>query len=147
MDPQLSCFSPIGRLPGLMFAGMSSDALKVMHEVLWWVHLVLALGFISIIPYTKLRHIFTTSINTFLAPLEPKGTIATINLEDETVQQFGAAAIADLTWKDLFDADACTACKRCQDRCPACCHRQTAFADEDRASRSASWPKATRPAT
>ena len=31
----------------------------------------------------------------------------------------GAAAIADLTWKDIFDADACTTCKRCQDRCPA----------------------------
>ena len=24
-----------------------------------------------------------------------------------------------MTWKDIFDADACTSCKRCQDRCPA----------------------------
>ncbi|MCK4507537.1 MAG: (Fe-S)-binding protein, partial [Desulfuromonadales bacterium] len=24
-----------------------------------------------------------------------------------------------LTWKDIFDTDACTQCKRCQDRCPA----------------------------
>jgi Fe-S oxidoreductase len=24
-----------------------------------------------------------------------------------------------MTWKDIFDADACTLCKRCQDRCPA----------------------------
>ena len=98
---------------------MSADGLQLLHKVLWWVHLVLALGFIAAIPYTKLRHIFTTSANAFLAPLEPKGTIATINLEDESVQQYGAAAIADLTWKDIFDADACTACKRCQDRCPA----------------------------
>ena len=100
-------------------SGMSEHALRAMHKALWWVHLVLALGFIAAIPYTKLRHIFTTSANAFLAPLEPKGTIATINLEDESVQQYGAAAIADLTWKDIFDADACTACKRCQDRCPA----------------------------
>ncbi len=76
-------------------------------------------SFIAAIPYTKLRHIFTTSLSAFLAPLEPKGTIATINLEDENIQQYGAAAVTDLTWKDIFDADACTTCKRCQDRCPA----------------------------
>ena len=40
---------------------------------LWWFHLVLVFGFVSLIPYTKLRHIFTTSTNAFLVPLEPKG--------------------------------------------------------------------------
>jgi Fe-S oxidoreductase len=35
------------------------------------------------------------------------------------VESFGAAQIKDLTWKDIFDTDACTKCKRCQDRCPA----------------------------
>jgi Fe-S oxidoreductase len=79
----------------------------------------LVLGFICAIPYTKLRHIFTTSANAFFAPLEPKGAIATINMEDETAEQFGAAKVTDLTWKDILDADACTVCKRCQDRCPA----------------------------
>jgi Fe-S oxidoreductase len=118
-NPGLALFSPIGRLPALLLVGMSEDSLRAMHKILWWLHFVLALGFIGAIPYTKLRHIFTTSANAFLAPLEPKGTIATINLEDESAEQFGAAAITDLTWKDIFDADACTSCKRCQDRCPA----------------------------
>ena len=118
-NPGLALYSPIGRLPAQLLAGMSVDALLVMHKGLWWLHFILALSFIAAIPYTKLRHIFTTSANAFLAPLEPKGAIATINLEDESVQQYGAAAITDLTWKDIFDADACTACKRCQDRCPA----------------------------
>jgi Fe-S oxidoreductase/nitrate reductase gamma subunit len=118
-NPGLAMFSPIGRLPALLLVGLSEDTLRDMHKALWWFHFILALGFIGVIPYTKLRHIFTTSANAFLAPLEPKGAIGTINLEDENVQQYGAAAIADLTWKDIFDADACTSCKRCQDRCPA----------------------------
>ncbi len=119
IDPNLARYSPIGLLTAQLLTGMSDHALLAMHVGLWWFHLVLALGFIAAIPFTKLRHVFTTSTNAFLAPLEPKGSIATINLEDENVEQYGAAAITDLTWKDIFDADACTACKRCQDRCPA----------------------------
>ncbi|NTW52508.1 MAG: (Fe-S)-binding protein, partial [Chlorobiaceae bacterium] len=37
----------------------------------------------------------------------------------DTIEHFGASVISDLSWKDLFDSDACTLCKRCQDRCPA----------------------------
>jgi len=118
-NPALARYSPGGYLVARLLVDFAPDSLPVMHKALWWLHLLLALGFIAAIPYTKLRHIFTTSANAFFAPLEPKGFIASINLEDETSEQFGAAAIADLTWKDIFDADACTACKRCQERCPA----------------------------
>lgn len=116
---ELAPFSPVGLLAAQLFAGSDAGTLQVVHRILWWVHFVLVLGFFCAIPYTKLRHIFTTSANAFLLPLEPKGAIATINLEDDAVEQFGAATISDLTWKDIFDADACTSCKRCQDRCPA----------------------------
>ncbi|HXE94791.1 MAG TPA: heterodisulfide reductase-related iron-sulfur binding cluster, partial [Dongiaceae bacterium] len=119
LNPQLARFSPGGMLAGQLFTTMNTGTLLVTHKILWWLHFVLVLGFFYAIPYTKLRHIFTTSVNAFLAPLEPKGFIATINLEDDTAEQFGAATISDLTWKDIFDADACTSCKRCQDRCPA----------------------------
>ncbi len=119
LNPGLARFSPGGLLAGQLFTALDTGTLLVTHKILWWFHFVLVLGFFCAIPYTKLRHIFTTSVNAFLAPLEPKGFIATINLEDESIEQFGAASIADLTWKDIFDADACTSCKRCQDRCPA----------------------------
>ena len=33
--------------------------------------------------------------------------------------RFGAASLADFTWKQLMDLDACTRCGRCQDNCPA----------------------------
>lgn len=119
LNPGLARFSPAGLLAGQLFTALDTGTLLVTHKILWWLHFALVLGFFCAIPYTKLRHIFTTSVNAFLVPLEPKGFIATINLEDESVEQFGAAAIKDLTWKDIFDADACTSCKRCQDRCPA----------------------------
>jgi Fe-S oxidoreductase/nitrate reductase gamma subunit len=118
-NPELARFSPGGLVVGQLFTFLTAGTLLVTHKILWWLHFALVLGFFCAIPYTKLRHIFTTSANAFLAPFEPKGFIATINLEDESIEQFGAAAISDLTWKDLFDADACTSCKRCQDRCPA----------------------------
>jgi Fe-S oxidoreductase/nitrate reductase gamma subunit len=118
-NPGLALFSPVGLIAAQLFASSNVETVQVTHKVLWWFHFVLVLGFFCAIPYTKLRHIFTTSANAFLAPFEPKGHIATINLEEEGVEQFGVAAITDLSWKDIFDADACTSCKRCQDRCPA----------------------------
>ncbi|MDA8428499.1 MAG: heterodisulfide reductase-related iron-sulfur binding cluster [Geobacteraceae bacterium] len=118
-NPGLAQFSPGGLLAAQLFAGLPLDTLHAIHKALWWFHFALVPGFFCAIPYTKLRHIFTTSANAFLAPFEAKGYIATINLEDDSVEQFGAAGITDLTWKDIFDADACTSCKRCQERCPA----------------------------
>lgn len=119
-NPGLALFSPVGRLFGkLFFLGMKAEALSRAHKILWWVHFFLSMGFIVIIPFTKLRHIFTTSTNYLFTDLSPKGSISTINLEDEGAKQFGAAKVSDLAWKDIFDADSCTTCKRCQERCPA----------------------------
>ena len=118
-NPGLAPFSPVGMFIGNLFLGMTPDALSLLHKTLWWVHFFLSMGFIVIIPFTKLRHIFTTSANYLFTDLSARGSIATINLEDEGAKQFGAAKVSDLAWKDIFDADACTTCKRCQDRCPA----------------------------
>ncbi|NTV02730.1 MAG: (Fe-S)-binding protein [Chlorobiaceae bacterium] len=115
----LAFWSPVGLLAAGLFASMDDATVRSLHRGLWWLHLLLGLGFVVMIPLTKLRHLFTTSGNSFLAPLEGQGDVATIDLEDERIERFGAANAAELTWKDLFDADACTACKRCQERCPA----------------------------
>lgn len=115
----LASWSPIGLLVAKSFAGMEESSLRSLHTNLWWLHLWLAVAFIAGIPFGKLRHIFTTSANYLFADLGPTGKLATINLEDESAESFGAANFQDLTWKDIFDSDACTQCKRCQDRCPA----------------------------
>lgn len=118
-NPALSYYSPVGRSVALLFADSSAASLASLHKGLWWIHLLLALAFIALIPFGKLRHIFTTSANAFFIDRREKGSLALINLEDESLEEFGAGKVTDLTWKDIFDADACTTCLRCQDRCPA----------------------------
>lgn len=109
-----------GGLPfALLFEGRDPAELRSLHKGLWWFHMALSLGFVACIPFTKLRHLFITGVNYFFTDLRPKGVIETTDLEDESVESYGAAQVSELSWKDLYDADACTACKRCQDRCPA----------------------------
>ncbi|MBN1957668.1 MAG: 4Fe-4S dicluster domain-containing protein [Desulfuromonadales bacterium] len=115
----LAAWSPVGLLAAKLMSGLEESALRGLHSNLWWFHLFLVVAFIAIIPFTKLRHILTTSTNYLFADLGPKGLLPTIDMEDEEAESFGAAKISELSWKDIFDADACTSCKRCQDRCPA----------------------------
>ena len=115
----LALWSPVGLLFAKALSGIGESSQRLLHAGLWWLHLLLALGFIAMIPFTKLRHLLTTSANYIFADHGPKGGLVTIDMEDEDAESFGAASLGDLTWKDIFDADACTLCKRCQDRCPA----------------------------
>jgi Fe-S oxidoreductase/nitrate reductase gamma subunit len=117
--PDLAIWSPVGLVFAQAFAGMGEASLRPLHQGLWWVHFLLVIGFIVAIPFTKFRHIFTTSANYFFADLGPKGALVTLDMESEDAESFGTAHLKDLTWKDIFDTDACTKCKRCQDRCPA----------------------------
>jgi nitrate reductase gamma subunit/ferredoxin len=118
-NPELVRFS-FGGLPAAwLLDGMDVGIIRNLHKGLWLFHLLLAMGFIACIPFTKLRHLFITSTNYLFTDLRPKGAIETIDIEDETRERFGATQLPDIVWKDIFDADACTVCKRCQDRCPA----------------------------
>lgn len=114
----LALWSPVGLLFAKSLSGMGEGGLRTLHQGLWWLHFFLVIGFICAIPFTKFRHIFTTSANYFFTDLGPKGALVTIDMEGDA-ESFGVAGLKDLTWKDIFDTDACTKCKRCQDRCPA----------------------------
>lgn len=119
MGTPLALWSPVGLVFAKGLVGLEEATLRALHINLWWLHLLLAVAFIALIPLTKLRHLFTTGINYFFVDLGPKCLLQTIDLEDEHAESFGAASVQQLSWKDIYDADACTSCKRCQDRCPA----------------------------
>jgi len=115
----LAPWSPIGLIVANLLAPMGEESLRGLHKITWWFHLLLVMGFIVSIPFTKFRHIFTTSVNRFFDDRGDVGKLVSLDLEDEEAESFGAVTLGDYTWKDIFDADACTLCKRCQDRCPA----------------------------
>ncbi len=115
----LAQWSPGGLLVARMLSGMGEDGLRFIHKITWWLHFLLVAGFLALIPYTKFRHILTTSSNYFFSDLGLKGKLTNLDLEDEDAETFGANVVKDMTWKDIFDTDACTSCERCQDCCPA----------------------------
>src|SRR5690606_4265484 len=71
---------------------------------------------------TKLRHMFTAPANLALSPKDrPRGAMREMPnlLEAEDIETIGASVVSDLTWKQIFDTDACTICGRCTSVCPA----------------------------
>ncbi|MDF1595292.1 MAG: (Fe-S)-binding protein [Acidimicrobiia bacterium] len=92
------------------------------HQFFWIFHVITFVWFLVILPTTKLRHMVTSPANMFLAPKDrPKGAMKALpNLMEATdIESLGASVITDLTWKQIFDTDACTVCGRCTSVCPA----------------------------
>jgi len=119
MNPYI-WFSPVGRTVAFIFAGMSEVALRDTHKVLWWVHVLGALGFIIYIAYSKLIHILMTPVNIFLRPDTDQPPIRTMPPEMfETAESFGIHNVEEFSWKDFLDNEACMRCGRCVEVCPA----------------------------
>jgi len=91
---------------------------KILHVVFWWIHLLLAFGFMGYVAYSKLLHLITSPLNQFFRSFAPAGEVKPIP-DIENQETFGVAKLQDFTWKQLLDTDACTRCGRCQDNCPA----------------------------
>ena len=92
------------------------------HQWLWIAHAAAFMALLVMIPVTKLRHMFTSPANMFLAAKErPTSSMKPVAnlLEATDVDSIGAVSVADFTWKQLLDTDACTVCGRCTSVCPA----------------------------
>ncbi|CAA9253070.1 MAG: Fe-S oxidoreductase [uncultured Acidimicrobiales bacterium] len=95
--------------------------LAALHQGLWVAHIVAFLGFLLILPTTKMRHMFTSPMNMYLRDRErPRGAMKPVpNMTETSLETFGAGVVEDFTWKQLLDTDACTVCGRCTNACPA----------------------------
>lgn len=116
--PDHEVWSFVGYPLALIFGGSAA----AWHTVLWVSHVATFLGFLVVLPMTKLRHIVTSPTNLFLSPRErPKGAMRAMPnlLEAEDIESIGVSVAGDLTWKQIFDTDACTVCGRCTSVCPA----------------------------
>jgi len=104
------------------FTNTPPGAAFVLQRMFWWMHALLVLVFLNYLPYSKHLHVITSIPNVFFSNAngpEPKGVIRFLDLEAEGAEQFGAADVDQLTWKDLFDGYSCTECGRCTSVCPA----------------------------
>lgn len=118
-DDPWRAWSPIGSLFAQLFAGWTPEQLHLGHQILWWFHLALAFGLIAYWTYSKLVHVLLVPAAAFYRSLAPKGELPFIDMEDENLLSMGVGTLEEMTWKDLFDTEACTRCNRCQEACPA----------------------------
>ncbi len=103
-----------------LWSGMSPQALVVGQHIAFWLAIGLIMVFIPYFPYSKHVHLFFTPLNFLLKPERRSiGELGYINLDDTSIQQFGASKLNDLGWEQLMDAYACIMCFRCQEVCPA----------------------------
>jgi Fe-S oxidoreductase/nitrate reductase gamma subunit len=119
-SPEFERWSFVGWQLGKFFlaTGSSETSFESLHLVSWWIHIILAFGFIGYISYSKLLHLISSPLNQFFRSFSPKGEVKPIS-DIENAETFGVAKLSEFTWKQLFDTDACTRCGRCQDNCPA----------------------------
>jgi Fe-S oxidoreductase/nitrate reductase gamma subunit len=113
-------WQPFGHLAAGLFTGASAQTMTVLEHVSFWVALGSILAFLPYFPYTKHVHLFFAPLNYLLKPERKSiGELSYVNLEDTSIENFGAAKIADLGWEQLMDAYSCIMCYRCQEVCPA----------------------------
>ncbi|MDY7031837.1 MAG: (Fe-S)-binding protein [Thermodesulfobacteriota bacterium] len=107
---------------GVAFAGLFSNLGNTTQEALlvtsWWIHCLLVLGFMVLIPYSKHLHLILAPFNIYFRSLEPKGALRPI-MDMEEAETFGVSNIEEFTWKQLLDLYTCAECGRCEINCPA----------------------------
>jgi Fe-S oxidoreductase len=101
---------------------LSPRSSQLAFRVSWWLHALLILAFLNYLPYSKHLHVATSLINVYFSNTSWNGERAAMrpmDLEAEGVEQFGAADVEHLSWKNLLDGYSCTECGRCTAACPA----------------------------
>jgi Fe-S oxidoreductase len=113
-------WQPFASLVAIAWQGLSVDTLVVAWHASFWIALGLILLFLPYFPYTKHAHLFMGPLNFTTRPKRKSmGALDPLDFEDETIEQFGAAHLTDLSKTQVLDAFACIMCNRCQDACPA----------------------------
>ncbi|KRT63147.1 MAG: hypothetical protein XU10_C0014G0004 [Chloroflexi bacterium CSP1-4] len=130
--PWFEVWSPVGWVLAGLFStlGLGAEVAGSLHLVFWWGHALMALAFVAYIPFAKAIHMLTAGANLALRsplagrrlPVLPATSVAAIaGLAAPVVADghVGLRDLADFSWKQLLDFDACTKCGRCHVACPA----------------------------
>ena len=103
-----------------LWSGIDANTLLIGEHIMFWLSIGAVVAFLPYFPYSKHIHLFFAPINFALKPERRSiGELNFINLDDQSIEQFGAATMKDLGWEQIMDAYACIMCFRCQELCPA----------------------------
>lgn len=95
--------------------GSHLDESSQAGRINWWVHMLVILVFLALIPASKHLHLVLSPITVFLKSPE-LGSVPNLDFERE---QVGLEVVKDLGSKTVLDALTCVECGRCQVNCPA----------------------------
>ncbi len=103
-----------------LWSGMDANSLLIAERLMFWLSIGAVVAFLPYFPISKHIHLFFAPINFALKPERKSiGQLNYINLDDQSIEQFGAATMKDLGWEQIMDSYACIMCFRCQEVCPA----------------------------
>lgn len=113
-------FRPFATLVSALWSATGAGGLEVVEHLFWWGAIGSLFIFIPYFPYSKHAHLFMAPLNYLTRPERTSlGEMEALDFEDDSIEQFGAHKLEDLTKTNLFDGLACIMCNRCQDVCPA----------------------------
>ncbi len=110
-------WQPMGGLVALALSAFGPGFAEFVSNASWWVHNLVILAFLNLLPRSKHFHIITSIPNVFFRKLEPAGALNKMDLEN--TETFGTSFINQFTWKQALDMYSCTECGRCSSHCPA----------------------------
>lgn len=109
-----------GIAQGLDRIDLTGEAVRPWHLATWWVHMVLVMAFIAMLPFTKLMHLLVAPLYIAIAEPRNSGHLRGVRLEEvEETGRFGVEKAGDFSRRQLMSFDACTHCRRCEVACPA----------------------------
>jgi len=123
LQPEWRGWSPVGLGFGYLLQNLGLRAgMRAFHHAIWWVHALLALGFIAWVPsYPKVLHIVSAAVNLYFQREGPTAVLKKLDVEGafERGETLGVVQLKDLSWRERLDLYSCTECGRCTADCPA----------------------------
>ncbi|MBK6916689.1 MAG: (Fe-S)-binding protein [Deltaproteobacteria bacterium] len=129
-DPMQPIARTIGQMIGLFevrgtaaVAQVDAHWAHVASQVHWWGHVLILLGFLNYLPFSKHIHVLGSGPNILLRDQGQRMVMPKLMLTDEEgnphFENWGVGKLEDFSWKSLLDNYACTECARCTTYCPA----------------------------
>jgi len=113
-------WQPIVSTVSGLWSGVDASMLMLGEHIAFWLSIGAVVAFLPYFIYSKHIHLFLAPLNFALKPERKSiGQLNYINLDDQSIEQFGAGQMKDLGWEQIMDSYACIQCFRCQEVCPA----------------------------